>query len=235
MHPDSNTAVGSDHDRMVIVVDDNVIWRRGLVGIINELDGWRSEGLDHSEALSRSDWEGVFAVLIDLHDPSLALDKYPGFGVCKHIRRRREVSNANRPIRLYAVTSFADANTIRELTAFYGFDFRYSKADLISSGQVEKMLSDPAAEHVVHRTATSANKTGAFREKYLKLTDAVRSKFEDRDPSKQGNLRKQADKLLDTKLGDVRTLKKLVLGETTKADEPRVPSTQATTHSDSAE
>jgi hypothetical protein len=227
--------MGSDHDRMVIVVDDNVIWRRGLVGIINELDGWRADGLDHSAALVRSDWDSVFAVLIDLHDPLLALDKYPGFGVCKHVRRRREISNANRPMRLYAVTSFADANTIRELTAFYGFDFRYSKADLISSAHVEQMLSDPATEHVVVRSVESSHETGTFRDKYLKLTDEAREKFHDHLPSKQGNLRRQAQRRFNLELGVVRSLKRLVLGETTKADEPRFPSTQATTHSDSAE
>jgi CheY-like chemotaxis protein len=228
MPPDQHTAASLKHEnahaRMVIVVDDNAIWRRGSVAIINELPDWQAEGMTHSQALARDHWDNVFAAIIDLHEPTMTLDKYPGFKVCKHIRQKRNASSSTRPVRLYAATSFADDKYVRGLTEFYGFDYRYSKRDLLTADQLSEMLTNPKPENVP--TADSSDgrhgqKLGRFREKYLKLSEEARLRLNDRNPSKQGNLRKVAIKLFDLSLGDARKLPARVLGETTQADKPR--------------
>jgi CheY-like chemotaxis protein len=230
MPPDQQTPSSVEHEnenehaRLVIVVDDNAIWRQGSVAIINELPDWRADGLTHSQALGRDNWDDVFAAIIDLHEPNTALDKYPGFKVCKHIRQRKSETSPTRPVRLYAATSFADDKCIRGLTEFYGFDFRYSKRDLLTADQLSEMLANPKPENVPTASTYSGeqgSKLGRFREKYLKLPEEIRAQLNDRDPSKQGNLRKVANKLLDVSLGEVRKLKTRVLGESTTADKPR--------------
>jgi CheY-like chemotaxis protein len=214
----------NEHARMVIVVDDNAIWRQGSVAIINELPDFQADGLTHSKALERDNWDDVSAVIIDLHEPTMALDKYPGFKVCEHIRKKRSASSPTRPIRLYAATSFADDKYVRGLTEFYGFDYRYSKRDLLTADQLSEMLTNPKPENVPTSASYGGEhgrKLGRFRERYLKLPEEVRAQLNDRDPSKQGNLRKVANKLLDVSLSEVRKLKARVLGESTTADKPR--------------
>jgi DNA-binding NtrC family response regulator len=133
----------------VIVVDDDDISRRGIVGLLGDSDDIRIVGaFTHTDAVHLSDaWYGVDVVIVDAADERNEEDHFPGVLVVEQIRRHR---TAEETIVLVLTGHYFDPALRRRMREAQA-DFFYHRSEVQETNALLAAVLQPDNARVVPR------------------------------------------------------------------------------------